>query len=94
MDIVQVTPPAATLFSWSAAIAGALTATAIAFIVVSLGSGIGLSIASPYHAGPSAATLTVMGAVWLVMAQALGFACGVISPRASADARPMTPVRK
>jgi len=76
VDIVQVTPPAATPFSWSAAIAGALTATAIAFIVVSLGSGIGLSIASPYHAGPSAATLTVMGAVWLVMAQALGFACG------------------
>jgi hypothetical protein len=61
VDIVQVTPPAATSFSWSAAIAGALTATAIAFIVVSLGSGIGLSIASPYHAGPSAATLTVMG---------------------------------
>jgi hypothetical protein len=64
-----------TPFSWSAAIAGVLAAMAISFIVIALGSGIGLSFASPYT-GPSAATLTIAAAVWLVMAQALGFATG------------------
>jgi hypothetical protein len=76
---VEVVPasPASTssLFSWSAAIAGAIVATAVTFLIVSLGSGIGLSIASPYR-GPSATTLTLIGAVWLVLAQAFGFACG------------------
>jgi hypothetical protein len=63
-------------FSWSLAIAGALAAAAISFILIALGSGIGLSLASPYGSGPSAGTLTVLGAVWLIMAQSLGFAAG------------------
>ena len=63
-------------FSWSAAIAGAIAATAVAFIIVALGSGIGLSFASPYGSGPSATSLTVAAAVWLVMAQSMGFATG------------------
>jgi len=92
VDIVQVSPPATTNFSWSAAIAGAFAATAISFIIISLGSGIGLAIASPYGSGPSATTLTLMGAVWLVMAQALGFACGGylaarLRPRVADDVR-------
>jgi len=62
--------------SWSAVIAGALTAIAVSFILIALGSGIGLSLASPFSSSPSAGTLTVMGAVWLVLAQALGFATG------------------
>jgi hypothetical protein len=62
--------------SWSAVIAGAFAAMAITFIVISLGTGIGLAVASPYHTGPSATSLTLAGAVWLVMAQALGFGCG------------------
>ena len=76
-DLVS-SPAAATSsrFSWSAAIAGAIAATAVTFLLVSLGSGIGLSVASPYGASPSATTLTLLGAVWLVFAQALGFACG------------------
>jgi len=65
-----------TPFSWSAAIAGAFAALAVTFIAVALGSGIGLSFASPYGSGPSATSLTVIAAVWLVMAQALGFATG------------------
>lgn len=65
-----------TPFSWSAAIAGAFAATAVTFIIVALGSGIGLSFASPYGSGPSATSLTVAAAVWLVMAQAMGFATG------------------
>jgi hypothetical protein len=62
--------------SWSTAIAGTLAAIAVTFIVVALGSGIGLSFASPYGSGPSATSLTVAAAVWLVMAQAMGFATG------------------
>src|SRR5262249_59687238 len=63
-----------TPFSWSAAIAGALAAAAVTFIIVALGSGIGLSFASPYGSGPSATSLTIPAALWLVMAQTMGFA--------------------
>jgi hypothetical protein len=66
---------ALTPFSWSAAIAGALAATAVALIIIALGSGIGLSFASPYS-GPSTTSLTIAAAVWLVMAQTIGFATG------------------
>src|SRR5580700_4204279 len=62
--------------SWSAVIAGALTAIAVTSIVVALGSGVGLSLASPYSYSPSGGTLTILGAVWLVFAQAIGFAVG------------------
>src|ERR1700730_1903263 len=65
-----------TPFSWSAAIAGAFAATAVTFIITALGSGIGLPFASPYSSGLSATGLTVAAAVWLVMAQAIGFATG------------------
>ena len=75
-----VFPPASdagrTPFSWSAAIAGAFAATAVTLIIVALGSGIGLSFASPYGSGPSATSLTIAAAVWLVMAQTMGFAAG------------------
>jgi hypothetical protein len=62
--------------SWSAVIAGTLTALAVSIIVIALGSGIGLSLASPFASSPSAESLTIMGAVWLVLAQAIGFAIG------------------
>jgi hypothetical protein len=62
--------------SWSGVIAGALTAVAVTAIIVSLGSGIGLSLASPFASLPSGSTLTIMGAVWLLFAQAVGFATG------------------
>ena len=63
--------------SWSAVIAGAITAIAVSFIVVSLGSGIGMELVSPYsYSTPSAGTMTIIGALWLVFAQAVGFATG------------------
>jgi hypothetical protein len=62
--------------AYDTVIAGALTATAVAFIVISLGSGIGLAVASSYGSGPSATTLTIAGAIWLVFAQAIGYAAG------------------
>ena len=62
--------------SWSSAIAGALAALAVSFLVIALGTGIGLAVASPYGNGPSASTLTVAGAIWMVLAQSIGFAAG------------------
>jgi hypothetical protein len=63
--------------SWSAVIAGAITAIAVSFIVISLGSGIGMELVSPYsYSSPSGSTMTVIGALWLVFAQAIGFATG------------------
>ncbi len=69
-------PAAWSGLSWSGIIAGALTAIAVTAIIVALGSGIGLSLASPFSSSPSGDALTIMGAVWLVFAQAIGFATG------------------
>lgn len=62
--------------SWSGVIAGALSATAVWIILVALGSGIGLALSSPFSSSPSAGTMTIMGAVWLVLAQGIGAAIG------------------
>ncbi len=64
--------------SWSAVIAGAFTAIAVSIIVIALGTGIGMEVVSPYSSSssPSASTMTVIGALWLVFAQAVGFAVG------------------
>jgi hypothetical protein len=73
---VQPTSASGAAVSWSAAIAGALVATAVTFVVVSLGEGIQLAMASANTASPIAAATTIAGAVWLVLAQTLGFAVG------------------
>ncbi|HUI15875.1 MAG TPA: hypothetical protein VL048_20635 [Xanthobacteraceae bacterium] len=63
--------------SWSAVIAGALTAIAVSFIIIALGSGIGMAVVSPYsYSSPSVTTMTIIGALWLVFAQAVGYAVG------------------
>ena len=59
-------------FHWGAAIAGAVAATATSFFLVTLGSGVGLALASPGHAG---AFLT-LGAIYFFAAQAFGFTVG------------------
>jgi hypothetical protein len=63
-------------FSWGAVLGGAIAATAVSFLLISLGSGIGLMAASPYASGPSWATLTAAGAIWIVFAQTWGHAAG------------------
>jgi hypothetical protein len=56
--------------SWAAIIAGAVPATAATVILLVLGTGVGLSIISPwYRAGASAATVGVSAVVWLVVVQ-------------------------
>jgi len=56
--------------SWAAIIAGAVAATAATVILFVLGTGVGLSVISPwYGAGASAATVGVSAVVWLVVVQ-------------------------
>jgi hypothetical protein len=74
VEIIQTRGPRSA-FSWSVVIAGALAAWAVAFIVISLGTGIGLAVSTPYS-GPGTTTMTIAGAVWLVLAETLAFATG------------------
>lgn len=78
VDVVQTNTSiaAASPFSWGAVLGGAVAATAVSFLVISLGTGIGLLAASPYASGPSWATLTAAGAIWIVFAQIWGHAAG------------------
>lgn len=74
IEVIQTTAPR-TAFTWSVVIAGALAAWAVAFILLALGSGIGLSVASPYS-GPDAGTMGIAGAIWLLFAETAAFATG------------------
>ena len=63
--------------SWAAIIAGAIAATATTIILVVLGTGVGLSMVSPwYGAGASAATVGVSAVIWLVIVQWLSSGLG------------------
>ena len=64
-------------FSWSAALAGAFAAAGITFLLLTLGSGIGLSLVSVRHASAAGATtFLTLGAIYFLAAQAFGFAVG------------------
>lgn len=74
VEVIQAgTTSGRSAFSWSVVIAGALAAWAVSFIFIALGSGIGLAVSSPY-AGPTAGTMTIAGAIWLIIAQSFGYA--------------------
>jgi hypothetical protein len=68
-------PAARSAFTWSTVIVGALAAWAVAFIFISLGSGIGFAIVSPYS-GPSATTMSISGAIWPVFSETCAYAVG------------------
>ncbi len=56
--------------TWGAVIAGGVTATAVTFILLELGAGLGFAIASPGRdSSPSAGSLAMMSLVWLVVTQ-------------------------
>lgn len=57
-------------FNWSAVIAGAAVAAATGFFLIVLGAGFGLMLRS------STATFFTLGAIWVLAAQAFGFAAG------------------
>jgi hypothetical protein len=63
--------------SWAAVFAGAVAAAATTLILLLLGTGIGLSVISPwYGAGASAITVGVSAIIWLVVVQWLSSALG------------------
>jgi hypothetical protein len=56
--------------SWPAILGGALAAAAFSLMLLALGSGFGLASVSPWaNTGASAATFTVMTAIWLIVVQ-------------------------
>ncbi|MEJ0026075.1 MAG: hypothetical protein WDN01_08620 [Rhizomicrobium sp.] len=64
-------------FSWSAAFAGAFVAAGVTFLLVTLGSGVGLSLVTVRHAtAGGTTTFLTLGAVYFLAAQAFGFAAG------------------
>jgi hypothetical protein len=59
-------------FHWSAAIAGAAVASAVVFFLIVLGAGFGLTL-MPRNGG---GTFLTLGAIYVLAAQAFGFAAG------------------
>jgi hypothetical protein len=62
---------------WGAVIAGAVAAAAMSFLLLTFGSAIGLSLASPWpHSGVSGLTLTILATLFAVIVQVGSFAIG------------------
>jgi hypothetical protein len=61
---------------WSCALAGAITAAGISFVMFAFGSGIGLSMVSPWNDSSSMTTLTILTTFWIVLVQVGAFAAG------------------
>jgi len=61
--------------SWAAIIAGAVVASATSLVLLILGSGLGLALASPWSA-PSVTSFTVMAGVWFIVIQWAASAIG------------------
>ena len=60
--------PAPTYVQWSPILAGAVTAAAVSFVLLSFGSGIGLAVASPSSTWrDTSAALAVVGGLWLLL---------------------------
>jgi hypothetical protein len=74
-DATALVEEACSRFSWGVAIAGAMTAIATTFFLLTMGSGIGLALASPAHARSAGSFLT-LGAIYFFASQAFGFAVG------------------
>jgi len=76
----QVVPAAAvggsrSAVSWPAVIAGAVVAAATSLVLLILGSGLGLAMASPWSA-PSVTSFTVMAGIWFIVIQWAASAVG------------------
>src|SRR3982751_5858950 len=77
VDVSAPTESAATAVSWGPIVAGAFAASTLTFILMLLGSGLGLSMVSPW-AGSSAlvTTFAVSTAIWLIVVQWLSAGVG------------------
>jgi hypothetical protein len=72
--LVEVPTPTATAGSspsavtWGAIVAGAVVAAATSLVLIILGSGFGLALASPWSA-PSVTSFTIMAGIWFIVVQ-------------------------
>ena len=77
MVVEEIAYPVTPEFSWSAVIAGALAAAAVIFLLLFIGSGVGLSLVSvPKGNAQTAQSAITLGAIYFFAAQAFGFAVG------------------
>src|SRR5579871_2436524 len=62
---------------WSPIVAGAFVASALSFVLLSFGIGMGLAVASPSATWrDTSATLAVLGGLWLLLTSIASFALG------------------
>ena len=67
----------ASAVSWSAVFAGAIVAAALSLILLLMGSGLGLTMVSPWsNSGVSVTSFAVSTAIWLIVVQWLSSALG------------------
>lgn len=77
LDVAGSTESSSTAVSWGPVIAGAFAACTLSFILMLLGSGLGLTMVSPWSgSGASVTTFAVSTAVWLVIVQWLSSGVG------------------
>ncbi|PTE10556.1 hypothetical protein [Mesorhizobium helmanticense] len=77
VDVSAPTESSSPAVSWGPIIAGAFAASTLTFILMLLGSGLGLSMVSPWSgSGASVTTFAVSTAVWLIVVQWLSSGVG------------------
>jgi hypothetical protein len=77
MDQQSVMEASSSGVAWPAVIGGAFASVALAVLLFTLGSGLGLASVSPWaHAGASITTVTVVTGVWLIVMHWLASALG------------------
>jgi hypothetical protein len=77
VDVSGSTESSSTAVSWGPIIAGAFAASTLTLILMLLGSGLGLSMVSPWSgSGASITTFAVSTAVWLIVVQWLSSGVG------------------
>jgi len=77
IDLSASEESSATAVSWGPIIAGAFAASTLTFILMLLGSGLGLTTVSPWSgSGASLTTFAVSGAIWLIVVQWLSSGVG------------------
>ena len=76
-DTTASTESSSSAVSWSPIVAGAFAASTLTLILMLLGSGLGLTMVSPWSSeGASVTTFAVSTAIWLIVVQWLSSAAG------------------
>lgn len=76
-DSASTVESSSSAISWAAIIAGAISAAALTFVLMLLGSGLGLAMVSPWtNQGAGITTFAVSAAIWMIIVQWLSAAIG------------------